>query len=106
VSLARPPRPKHDYTNLRIVGASRFSGETINVLLTIDSHGQVRAVQLLHGVDRALDRKTIALVHSFEYEPALDDAGAAIPGTARWNILIVDDEDSDLFETAREHRRH
>jgi hypothetical protein len=106
VSFARPPRPKHDYRNLRIVGASRFSGEIIKVQLTIDTHGKVRAVELLQGVDRDLDRKTIALVHSFEYEPALDDAGAAIPGTSRWDVQIVDDEDSDLFETAREHRRH
>jgi hypothetical protein len=105
VSLARSPRPKHDYSNLRIFGASKFAGETIKLLLTIDARGHVRAVQLLQGVDRALNRKTIALVHTFEYEPALDDAGAAIPGTSRWNFEIVADNDGDLFETAREHSR-
>jgi hypothetical protein len=101
VSLARSPRPKHDYRNLRIVGASKFAGETIKVLLNLDAQGQVRAVQLLQGVDRDLDRKTLALVRTFEYEPALDDAGVAIPGMARWDIQIVDDDGGDSLQTIR-----
>jgi hypothetical protein len=38
-SRARGPRPKHDYTNLRITGASRFAGRTISLRLSIDAHG-------------------------------------------------------------------
>lgn len=94
-SLARRAQPKRDYRNMRIAGASKFSGETIKLELMIDVHGRVHRVQLLRGVDPELDRKTIALVHTFEYEPALDDSGTPIPGTARWDIQIVDVEDLD-----------
>jgi hypothetical protein len=104
VSHARSPRPKRDYSNLRIPGASKFAGEIVKLQLTIGVNGKVRGVQLLHGVDSDLDRKTIALAGTFEYEPALDDEGIAIQGTSRWDIQIVEDEDGDLFETAREHR--
>ena len=99
VSRARPPRPKFDYTRLRLIGASRFAGHTIKVLLVVDPHGHVREVQLLEGVDRALDRRTVALVHNFEFEPALDDDGVAVRGTQRWDIQIVEDEDDDTFKT-------
>jgi hypothetical protein len=105
VSLARKAKPKRDYSNLRIVGASRFAGETVKLLLMIDAHGKVHGAQLLQGVDHDLDRKTIELARTFEYEPALDDAGIAIQGTSRWEIQIVEDEEGDMFQTAREHRR-
>ncbi|HMG11626.1 MAG TPA: energy transducer TonB [Gemmatimonadaceae bacterium] len=104
-SLARPPRPRHDYNNLRIPGASKFAGDQVKLELTIDVHGKVTRVQLLQGVDRALDRKAVALVRTFEYQPALDDAGVAIEGTSRWNLQIVDDPDSEMFDSAREHVR-
>jgi TonB family protein len=94
VSHARSPRPRHDYRNMRIVGASRFAGQTIKLRLSIDEHGRVRGVQLLQGVDPELDRKTVDVVHRFEYEPALDDAGVAIPGTQRWEFQIVEDDGS------------
>ncbi|HEX3763225.1 MAG TPA: TonB family protein [Kofleriaceae bacterium] len=92
VSRARGPRPKHDYSNMRIVGASRFAGRTITVRLSIDARGRVHAVQLLQGVDREIDRKTVALVRDFEYEPALDDDGSPIPGTQRWEFQIVEED--------------
>ena len=93
VSLARSPRPKNVQLNQRIVGASRFAGQTIKLQLSIDEHGQVRAVQVLQGVDRELDRKMVARVHGFEFEPALDDAGVAIAGTKRCEFEIVEDDD-------------
>jgi hypothetical protein len=99
VSHARPPRPKFDYTRLRLVGASRFAGRTIRVLLVVDTRGHVREVQLLEGVDRDLDRRTVALVHNFEFDPALDDEGVAIRGKQRWDIQIVEDEDDTPFKT-------
>jgi hypothetical protein len=92
VSRARSPRPKHDYSNLRIVGASRFAGRTIKLQLSIDARGHVHAVQLLQGVDREIDRKTVSRVRAFEYEPALDDDGTPIPGTQQWNFQIVEDD--------------
>jgi hypothetical protein len=101
-SLARPVRPRHDYSNSRIVGASRFAGETIKLRLHIDARGRVHAVDLLQGVDRDLDRKTLALVHGFEYEPALDDSGAPVPVTLTWTFQIVEDEDGATFDAARE----
>ena len=102
-SLARSPRPKRDYRKLRIPGASKFAGETVKLELTIDAHGKVRRVQLLQGVDRELDRKSVALAGTFEYHPALDDDGVPIQGTSRWDFQIVNDEEADMFDTAREH---
>ncbi|HEX3481288.1 MAG TPA: hypothetical protein VHT91_40020 [Kofleriaceae bacterium] len=94
VSLARPPRPKHDYLNQRIVGASRFAGQTIKLLLSIDDHGRVRGVQVVQGVDPEIDRKTALRVRSFEFDPALDDAGVAIAATKRCEFEIVRDDGS------------
>jgi hypothetical protein len=107
VSLARPARKKHDrdYASSRIAGASRFSGEKIMLRLHLDASGGVQAVDLLQGVDRDLDRKTISLVHSFEFDPALDDSGAPVPATVRWSFDIVEDEDSIPFDSAREKTR-
>ena len=106
VSRARSPRPKFDYTKLQLPGASKFAGRTIKVLLVVDTSGRVREVRLLEGVDRDLDRRTIALVHNFEFEPALDEDGVAIRGTSRWNVQIVEDEDDAPFKTLleRSHR--
>jgi hypothetical protein len=99
ISHARPPRPKFDYTRLRLVGASQFAGRTIKMLLVVDARGHVREVQLLEGVDRDLDRRTVALVHHFEFEPALDDDGIAIRATQRWDIQVIEDEDDAPFRT-------
>jgi TonB family protein len=106
-SLARPARKKHDrdYASSRIAGASRFAGEKIMLRLHLDASGRVQAVDLLQGVDRNLDRKTISLVHSFEFDPALDDSGAPVPATVRWSFDIVEDEDAIPFDSAREKTR-
>jgi len=45
-------------------------------------------------VDPELDRKTALLVRSFEFYPALDDAGVAIAGTKRCEFEIVEDDGS------------
>ncbi len=102
--VGRSPRPKFDYTKLRIRGASKFAGRTIKVQLAVDTSGRVHQVQLLQGVDRELDRRTVALVHSFEFEPARDETGAPIPGTSRWDIQIVEDED-EKYQTGVERGR-
>jgi TonB family protein len=94
VSHARPPRPRSDYARMRIVGASRFAGQTLKLRLSIDEHGRVRGVQVLQGVEPELDRKTAAMARAFEYEPALDDAGVAIAATQRWEFQIVEDDGS------------
>jgi hypothetical protein len=93
-SHRRTPQPKHDYTKMKIVGASRFAGQIIKLRMSIDEHGRVRGVQVLQGVDPELDRKTALRVRSFEFEPALDDAGVAIEGTKRFEIEIVEDDGS------------
>jgi hypothetical protein len=79
---------------MKIVGASRFAGQTIKLLMSIDEHGQVRGVQVVQGVDPELDRKTALRVRSFEFYPALDDAGTPIAGTKRFEIEIVQDDGS------------
>jgi TonB family protein len=93
-SLRRGPRVKGDHDRTRIVGASRFAGQTLELRLSIDERGQVRGVQVLQSVDPELDRKTARMVQSFEYAPALDDAGVAIAGTLRWKFEIVEDDGS------------
>lgn len=106
-SLARGARKKHDrdYASSRIAGASRFAGQKIVLRLHLDASGRVQAVDLLQGVDRDLDRKTIALVHDFAFDPALDDSGAPVAATVRWSFDIVEDEDSIPFDSAREKTR-
>jgi len=92
VSLAQPPRPRRDYHRLQLRDVRRFAGLTIKVLLKIDAHGKVSDVRLLQGVDSQLDRRTIDLARGFEFEPARDEAGKAVPGSSKWDILIVDDD--------------
>jgi hypothetical protein len=104
-SLARRPRPKHDYSAIRIVGASKFAGQTIQLRSSIDAHGRVRTVELLRGVDRELDRKTIAMVYSFEYAPALDDDGTPSPANFTWTFEVVADEDDAPFQSSFDLRR-
>jgi hypothetical protein len=100
VSLARPPRPRFDYRDLRLrTSVRRFAGQTIKVVLVIDAEGRVRDVKLLHGVDDRLDQRTIELAGSFVFEPAWDDAGAPVPGSSRWDFLIVAEEERP-FESA------
>ena len=91
-SRARGPKPKYDYTNLHITGASKFAGMTVKLRLSIDVHGKVKAVQVLQGVDPEIDHRTIAMVRRFEYEPARADDGTPIAGTQRWNFEVVDDD--------------
>src|SRR5262249_35405610 len=50
VSLARPPRAKHDYNLLRLPSVRQFAGQRINVELTVDEHGVVSGVRVLHGI--------------------------------------------------------
>jgi hypothetical protein len=105
VSLSRALRPKFDYTKLRIAGASRFAGRMIRVVLTVGPNGRVRAVQLVQGVDRDLDRRTVTLVGNFEFEPALDDDGVAVRAKMTCDIAIVEDADLAPFETIHDRLR-
>ena len=106
VSLARAARAKYDYSRLLLPNASRFAGQRIKLLLTIDAKGRVRSAQLVHGVDRELDRRSITLASTFEFEPALDDDGVAVQGRCALDMDIVEDEDNLPFETARERAGH
>ena len=90
-SLARPAKPKHDYSKLRMHSVKQFAGLTIKVLLSVDEHGVVSNVRVVQGIDPDLDQRTVALVRQFLFEPALDDVGTPIPGTSPWSILIVDE---------------
>jgi Gram-negative bacterial TonB protein C-terminal len=90
-SLARPPKPRHDYHKLRMHSVKQFAGLTIKILLSVDEHGVVSDVRVVQGIESDLDRRTVALVRQFLFEPALDDVGTPVPGTSPWNILIVDE---------------
>lgn len=92
-SLRRPPRPKHDYLDQRMVGASRFAGQIIKLQLSIDEHGVVRDVQVLQGVDPEIDRRMATRARAFEYWPALDDDGVPIEVKLRSRFEIVEDHE-------------
>jgi hypothetical protein len=46
-SLARAPHSKHDYSKLQMHAVRQFAGQTIQVLMSIDTHGRVGRVDLL-----------------------------------------------------------
>jgi len=96
VSLARPPREKHNYHQLRLPSVRRFAALHIKLVLTIDARGRVSDVELVQGVDGELDLRVCRLARHFEFEPALDDDGAPAPGTSRWDIEIIDDDHGQL----------
>jgi len=96
VSLARPPRPLHNYHQLRLHSVRRFAGMTVKLMLRIDARGRVSGVDLVEGVDWQLDRRVIELARRFEFEPALDPEGAPVSGTSKWNIQIIDDDHGQL----------
>jgi len=72
VSLARPPRPKHDYRNThKIAGASRFAGQTLQLRLSIDEHGRVTDVKLEKSSGYpALDNVVLANIAKSRFSPA------------------------------------
>jgi hypothetical protein len=96
LSLARPPREKHNYHQLRLPSVRRFAALHIKLVLTIDARGRVSDVELVQGVDGELDLRVCRLARHFEFEPALDDDGAPTPGTSRWDIEIIDDDHGQL----------
>lgn len=96
VSLARAPHEKRNYHQLRLPSVRRFAGMHIKLVLTIDAQGRVSHVELVQGIDGQLDLRVVGLARHFEFEPALDDDGAPVPGTSRWDIEIIDDDHGQL----------
>lgn len=88
-SLARPPRPRHDYGQWNFRADRRFAGAKVDVELTIDPRGRVRNVRLLRGVEESIDERAIGLAQRFEFYPALDDAGVPIAGLHRWEFVLL-----------------
>jgi len=87
-SLARPPRPKHDYRESIIRGSHSFGGQTLRLILAIDARGVVRHARVAHGLDPDLDQRAIEVARSFEFYPALDRAGEPTSGTFPWSFVI------------------
>jgi hypothetical protein len=96
VSLARPPREKRNYHLLRLPSVRRFAGLHLKLVLTIDAHGRVSDVELVQGIDGELDLRVCKLARHFEFEPALDDDGAPVAATSRWDIQVIDDDHGQL----------
>jgi TonB-like protein len=84
-SLARPPVPKHDYTN----GGVAPRPGTVEMMLTIDPQGVVRNVVILRGADGILDLRAKKAARRFEFYPALDRDGAAIWSLHRWEFIFT-----------------
>ena len=96
VSLARAPREKRNYHQLRLPSVRRFAGMHIKLVLTIDAQGRVSQVELVQGIDGQLDLRVVGLARHFEFEPALDDDGVPVRGASRWDIEIIDDDHGQL----------
>lgn len=96
VSLARPPREKRNYHQLRLPSVRRFAGMHIKLVLAIDAQGRVSHVELVQGIDGQLDLRVVGLARHFEFEPALDDDGVPVRGSSRWDIEIIDDDHGHL----------
>ena len=87
-SLARPPRPRHDYRESIIRGSHKFGGDTLRLDLSIDRRGVVRQVSVAKGLDDLLDLRAIELARTFEFYPALDRDGEPTSGTFQWVFVI------------------
>jgi outer membrane biosynthesis protein TonB len=102
-SLARPPRPKHSYHDWQLPAVGQFAGSMIEVMLTIDSHGNVGDVRVLTGVEDTLDRRASDIARGFEFYPALSSAGEPTPGRYRWQFVILESqrEDESMVDSLR-----
>jgi outer membrane biosynthesis protein TonB len=87
-SLARPPRPRYDYSAAVILGSRKFSGATVKVHLDIDARGVPHDVKVVQHVDDDIDRDAINQAQRFRFEPALDDDGQPAPGGFVWSFVI------------------
>jgi len=92
-SLARPPRPKSDYSDWNIPGSHEFVNKILVVELTIDPHGDVRDVRVLQGVTNWLDSYASAVARGYKFHPALSDKGEPTPGHLPWTFVIHDNPD-------------
>ena len=62
----------------------------------IDARGRVSHVELVQAIDARLDLAVVRLARRFEFDPALDEDGAPVPGSSAWDIEIVDDDRGQL----------
>lgn len=93
------PHPKHGYAESTVEGVKRYVGLRIEAELTIDPHGRVVGVRVLSGVEPSLDARVTELAKDFEFDPATDEDGASVDGTARWTFVIVPGtKEYDRFE--------
>ncbi|HEX4417280.1 MAG TPA: hypothetical protein VH165_05235 [Kofleriaceae bacterium] len=87
-SLARPPVPRYDYSDVIVRGSRQYSGKRIRILLRIDAHGVVRGASMLESLEVHMDRRAVAIALGFEFEPAVDSAGEPIEGKFPWTFVI------------------
>ncbi len=89
-SLARPPRPKDDYSDWTIPGSHEFANQILVVELSVDPHGNVRNVRVLQGVVDWIDTYASAVARGYKFYPALSDSGEPTSGHYLWKFLIHD----------------
>jgi hypothetical protein len=87
-SLARPPRPRHDYAHWEYRWPTEYGDARVLVELDLDAGGGVTAVRVVRGFDRKLDQLATARARTFEFWPALDDDGVAIASLYRWEFVL------------------
>jgi len=92
-SLARPARPKGDYSDWNIPGSHEFANKILVVELSIDPHGNVRDVRVLQGLSKWLDSYAAAVARGYKFHPALSDNGEPTSDHFLWKFRIRDNPD-------------
>jgi hypothetical protein len=87
-SLARPPRPRYDYSHWPFRAPPGYSGGSILVELTIDPHGVVKNVRMITHAEPSIDQRAAQTARGFEFDPALDRFGSPTWGRHRWEFVV------------------
>jgi hypothetical protein len=84
-SLARDPSPRADYTRSNAKYPELYAGETIVVDLELDATGHVTHETLVKGLGSMdIEDDVMRAIRRFEFWPALDSDGHAIPSHYHW----------------------
>jgi TonB family protein len=87
-SLARPPRPKHEYRDWDYRAPIEYAGRSILIELSLDPRGSVRGARILQGVEDKLDKAAVATASRYEFYPALNSVGSPIAAVYRWEFQL------------------
>jgi hypothetical protein len=85
---ATDPRPKYDYSEVRLRGSRFYWGKTLRVDIEVGADGKVVSQRVVNGIEYHLDMRAMLYARQFEFEPARDTAGHAIRGHYTWTFVV------------------